>query len=99
MTYIFVLYCVAGCDFQPPHRIHSAFDTIERCEQVKRTVWSCERTTYTQRIFSRGLTWRRGSVTPNKERGPVASPPNRTSVIRGVSMRNSHSRAAQRRRD
>ena len=53
MTYIFVLYCVAGCDFQPPHRIHSAFDTIERCDQVKRnaesitgkSLWSCERTT------------------------------------------------------
>src|SRR6516165_9136470 len=54
MTYIFVLYCVAGCELsQPHHRIHSAFDTIERCEQVKRTVesigtsvWSCERTTF-----------------------------------------------------
>jgi len=28
MTYIFVLYCVAGCEFQPPHRIHGAFDTL-----------------------------------------------------------------------
>jgi hypothetical protein len=54
ISYIFILYCVAGCEAsQPHHRIHSAFDTIERCEQVRRdlvsvstSTYSCERTTF-----------------------------------------------------
>jgi hypothetical protein len=54
MTYIFILYCVVGCELsQPHHRIHSAFETIERCDEARRnadsltgkSMWSCERTT------------------------------------------------------
>ena len=53
INYIFVLYCVVGCELsQPNHRIIRAFDTIERCDEVKRnvesakTVYSCERTAF-----------------------------------------------------
>ena len=51
MSFIFVLYCVVGCDLsQPNHRINAAFDTVERCQEAKGklesingTVYSCER--------------------------------------------------------
>ena len=53
INYIFVLYCVVGCELsQPNHRIIRAFGTIERCDEVKRnvesakTVYSCERTAF-----------------------------------------------------
>jgi hypothetical protein len=51
ISFIFVLYCVVGCDLsQPNHRINIAVDTLERCQEVKQnlestssTVYSCER--------------------------------------------------------
>jgi len=51
MSFIFVLYCVAGCELShPSHRINSAYATIERCQKVKenleamsRALYSCER--------------------------------------------------------
>ena len=51
VKFIFVLYCVAGCELShPSHRINSAYDTIERCQKPKedleamsRSLYSCER--------------------------------------------------------
>jgi hypothetical protein len=34
MSFIFILYCVVGCEAsQPAHRINSAYETLERCDQ------------------------------------------------------------------
>ena len=51
MKFIFVLYCVAGCELShPSHCINSAYDTIERCQKAKvnleamsHSIYSCER--------------------------------------------------------
>ena len=51
MKFIFVLYCVVGCEpSHPSHRINSAYDTIELCQKAKENVeatsssiYSCER--------------------------------------------------------
>jgi hypothetical protein len=51
VTFIFVLYCMTGCELShPSHRINSAYATIERCQQAKENVegmsssiYSCER--------------------------------------------------------
>jgi hypothetical protein len=64
MKFIFVLYCVVGCDLShPSHRINSAYNTIERCQQVKENVegssssiYSCERV----RMFEEDKLWAGG---------------------------------------
>jgi hypothetical protein len=51
IEFIFVLYCVAGCEQSyPSHRIIYAYDTIELCQETKEknealagVVQSCER--------------------------------------------------------
>jgi len=56
MKFIFVLYCVAGCELShPSHRINSAYDTIERCQKAKENVeassnsiYSCERVMFVE---------------------------------------------------
>jgi hypothetical protein len=59
-SFIFILYCFVGCDAPQPHHrgldtralsgvIHSAYETLERCDEAKRyvesichSVYSCE---------------------------------------------------------
>jgi hypothetical protein len=51
MTFIFVLYCVVGCErSHPSHRINNAYVTIESCQKAKENVeaisssiYSCEK--------------------------------------------------------
>jgi hypothetical protein len=50
MKYIFILYCVMGCELSHPnHRIFGAYSTIEGCRDAKETaeigraIYSCER--------------------------------------------------------
>lgn len=56
MTFIFILYCTVGCELSyPSHRINSAYDTIEHCQQAKEkleamsnSLYSCEKTMFRQ---------------------------------------------------
>jgi hypothetical protein len=51
MKFIFVLYCVIGCELSHPnHRMIQAYETIESCQRQKQTlegalslIYSCER--------------------------------------------------------
>jgi hypothetical protein len=44
---IFVLYCVVGCGLsQPKDRVIAAFETLERCQEIKRNVESLPKSAY-----------------------------------------------------
>jgi len=55
IKFIFVLYCVVGCEQTlPNHRMIYAYDTIEQCQKAKErverlsTIYSCEKVSFTR---------------------------------------------------